>query len=200
MEERNRDKEVPDNKNITPVTTAKILPVSGIRKIRAWLHGSTDGSILGNIMVDVVVPAGKELLSKTFDMLIYRGEGRPDKRRPNGSRVQYDGYFDRPYSSTASYGSAPKRDTSYNSYMGNSALDYDNIYVETRVKAIEALSKLDELLNRYHIVTVSDLYVVVNMKPAHTANKYGWTDLSTADFVSTRDGYLLKLPRAMPID
>ena len=199
--EKEKSKETPV-KTITPITTAKVLPATGFKKFKAWLNGDAANSLFGRVVTDVVIPAGKEILSRTFDMLVYKGEGRPYRRRDGASsRVSYDGYYDRPYSSASSSSSSVSRRTpDYSSYMGRAALDYDNIYVDTRTQAIDVLEQLDYLLNRFNIVTVADLYQVVNIRGAHTANKYGWTDLSGANFVSTSQGYLLKFPRAMPID
>ena len=200
--EKEKNKETPV-KTITPVVTAKVLPATGFKKFKAWLNGDAANSIFGRIVTDVVIPAGKEILSRTFDMLVYKGEGRPNRRRDGASsRVSYDGCYDRPYSSSyySNSSSASRRTPDYSSYMGRAALEYDNIYVDTRTQAIDVLEQLEDLLTRFNIVTVADLYQVVNIRGAHTANKYGWTDLSGANFVSTSQGYLLKFPRAMPID
>ena len=49
------------------------------------------------------------------------------------------------------------------------------------------------------MVSVMDLYDLVGITGQYTDNKYGWTNLRNAEPVRTRDGYMLKLPRAIPL-
>ena len=59
---------------------------------------------------------------------------------------------------------------------------------------------MDELLETYDIVSVADLYDLVGKTCNYTDNKYGWTNLRNAEPVRVRDGWLLKLPKAGPIN
>ena len=59
---------------------------------------------------------------------------------------------------------------------------------------------MEEVIDHYGFVTVADMYEMANMSAPFTANKYGWTSIRTAEPVRVRDGYILKLPKAMPID
>ena len=59
---------------------------------------------------------------------------------------------------------------------------------------------MDELIEHYGIVSVADLYDLVGITGSYTDNKYGWTDIRTAQVVRVRDGYKIKLPRAIPLD
>ena len=45
------------------------------------------------------------------------------------------------------------------------------------------------------------MYDLSGLTPPYTANSYGWTSIRTAEPVRVRDGgYVLKLPKASPID
>ena len=59
---------------------------------------------------------------------------------------------------------------------------------------------MDELIETYGIVSVADLYDLVGKSCNYTDNKYGWTNIRNAEPVRVRDGYLLKMPKAGPID
>ena len=60
---------------------------------------------------------------------------------------------------------------------------------------------MDELIDAYGFVTVADLYDLVGVTGNYTDNKYGWTSIRNAEPVRARGGgYILKLPRAIPID
>ena len=50
------------------------------------------------------------------------------------------------------------------------------------------------------LVTVADMYEFSGLAAPYTAVKYGWFNLRTAEVIRGRDGYYLKLPKAMPID
>ena len=76
----------------------------------------------------------------------------------------------------------------------------DNIILSSRGEAESVLARMDELVYTYGLVRVADLYDLVGVTGDYTDNKYGWTSLRTATIVRVRDGYQIKLPRAVPID
>ena len=61
---------------------------------------------------------------------------------------------------------------------------------------------MDDMIDRYGWATVLDLYESADLggSAPYTANKYGWTSLRSADIIKVRDGYVIKLPKAMPLD
>ena len=60
---------------------------------------------------------------------------------------------------------------------------------------------MDDILDQYGTVSVSDLYELADVAcPHYTANKYGWTSLKNAQVMRCRDGYIIKLPRATVIN
>ena len=59
---------------------------------------------------------------------------------------------------------------------------------------------MDELIATYGLVSVADLYDLVGIAGSYTDNKYGWTDIRNASVVRVRDGYVIKLPRALPLN
>ena len=71
--------------------------------------------------------------------------------------------------------------------------------LETRGEAEEVLARMDELIDMYGQVSVADLYDLVGKTCEYTDNKYGWTNIRNAEPVRVRDGYLLKMPKALPI-
>ena len=60
---------------------------------------------------------------------------------------------------------------------------------------------MDELISIYGFVSVADLYDMVGITQPYTYNKYGWTNLNSASATKLRGGgYLLNLPKALPLD
>lgn len=79
--------------------------------------------------------------------------------------------------------------------------DYDNIVFETRADAEAVIEQMIDIIDRYGLVTVADLYDMVDMSHPFTSNDYGWTSLRNANVDRVRGGgYVLKLPKAMPIE
>ena len=72
--------------------------------------------------------------------------------------------------------------------------------MSNRGEAQDVLDRMDELMDTYGLVRVADLYDLVGITGNYTDNKYGWTNIRNAEIVRVRDGYMIKMPRAVPID
>lgn len=75
-------------------------------------------------------------------------------------------------------------------------LDFKEIIFESRKSAEEVLTRMDELLETYKMVTVADFYDIAGITPSFFDTRYGWTNLKDAEVVRVRDGYKIKLPKA----
>ena len=144
------------------------------------------------ILMDVLVPAVKKALSDIVkdgvDMILY-GETNRNRKNGNTSRVNYRGYYDR----------EERRDRP--SSRSRDYLDYDEIIFDARGDAEAVLDAMNDIIDQYGIVSVADLYDLANLDhPPYTMNKYGWTNIAGARAMRVRDGYALKLPRAVPIN
>ena len=71
--------------------------------------------------------------------------------------------------------------------------------METSGEAEEVLSRMDELIDTYGVVSVADLYDLIGKSCEYTDNKYGWTNIRNAEPIRVYNGYMLKLPKALPI-
>lgn len=148
-------------------------------------------SVKEYIIFDVLIPAAKNAISDMvttgIQMMLY-GEVRGGSKS-KGSKVSYSKYYD------------DRRERDYDRRSRTRCgYDYDEIILESRAEAEEVLNSMDDLLERYGLVSVADLYDLVGVTGNYTDNKYGWTNLRHASVQRLRDGYLLKLPRAIPLD
>ena len=105
------------------------------------------------------------------------------------SRVSYSQYYDRDRVRRDREPVAPRANYSYN-----------DILLDNRGEAEEVLARMDELVATYGMVSVADLNELVGITGNYTDNNYGWTNIKSAYVQRVRDGYLIKLPRAIPID
>lgn len=188
-EERERVITKPD---ISPV---KVKKKSGVGKIISSIISDDADSIGSYAVSDVLIPAIKKAISDIvtngIDILLYGESGRRARRdNISSSYVSYRGYSDNTSSDR-------NRDRDAGS---PTRFDYDRIVFNSRSDAIATLDNLCSVISQYGYVTVADLYDMVEMDHPHTAVKYGWTNLNTARVEGVRDGYVLRLPKAMTID
>ena len=74
------------------------------------------------------------------------------------------------------------------------------LLLESRGEAEDVLERMDELIATYQVVSVADFYDLVGVSGNYTDNKYGWTDIRNASVIRVRDGYMIKLPKALPLN
>lgn len=143
------------------------------------------------VFMDVLIPAIKKAISDIVtdgvDMILYGSTGRR-KKDSTSSKISYRNFYDRRDDDRPANGPVPR--------VGYS---YDDIILESKGEAEDVLSRMLEILDTYETVSVADLYDLVGVSGNFTDNRYGWTNLSSAETVRTRDGYKLKLPAARPI-
>lgn len=192
VKEEQKSKEVV-KKDIQPVAKAKTKKKSEVKKFADVFIAEDITSVKDYIVNDVLIPAAKkaisDIITNGIDMILYGEAKGRDRRRDGGSRVSYTKYYER------------DRDRDYDrARTRRSVYDYDDIILDTRGEAEDVLNRMDDLIDAYGMVSVADLYDLVGISGNYTDNKYGWTNLRNAEVRRTRDGYLLKLPKALPFD
>ena len=183
-----------ERKKIEKVVTGKVKTKkkSEISKLKDTFISEDVSNVKSYIVMDVLIPAAKKAISDIvrdgIDMILY-GDTRSGRSSSGASYVSYRSYSDR-----------DRRDTRRESSRTRVGYDYDDIILESRAEAEEVLRRMDELIETYGIVSVADLYDLVGKSCNYTDNKYGWINIRNAEPVRVRDGYLLKMPKAGPID
>lgn len=184
-------REVAPTKKVQQVAAGKPRRKNEVRKLADAFISEDVHSVKDYIIQEVLLPAAKkaisEMVSSGIDMLLY-GEAKSKNRNRNESRVSYTKYYER------------ERDYDRGTRTRARGYDYDDIILDTRREAEEVLDRMQDLIDNYGMVSVADLYDLVGINGSYTDNKYGWTHLRSADVQRVRDGYLLKLPKALPFD
>lgn len=181
-----------DDKKVKKVVAGKVRTKkkSEMSKFKDVFIAEDAQNVKSYIFMDVLVPALKKAISDIvrdgIDMILY-GDTKRSSRSSNSSYISYRDYSNR------------DRDRRDDRRTVRSGFDFEDIIFETRGDAEEVRSLMDELLDQYQVVSVADLYDLAGMSSPYTANKYGWTNLRNAEVVRVRDGYMLKLPKALPI-
>lgn len=180
------------DKKIEKVVRGKVKtkPRSGMSKITDVFISEDASNVKSYIVMDVLVPAVKKAISDIvrdgIDMILY-GESRGRRSSTSSSYVSY-----------RDYSRSDDRDR-FRDSRTRSGYNHDDIILETRGEAEEVLTRMDELIDTYGVVSVADLYDLIGKSCEYTDNKYGWTNIRNAEPIRVRDGYMLKLPKALPI-
>ena len=186
-------KEQPNEKKVQKVVRGKVKTKKKKTSLKDVFISEDAANVKSYVFMDVLVPAVKKAISDIvrdgIDMILY-GEARSRKSSSNASYVSYRSYSDRDR----------REERRYSDSRVRSAYSYDDIILENRGEAEDVLTRMDELIDTYGIVSVADMYDLVGISGNYTDNKYGWTNLRNAEPVRVRDGYMLKLPKPGPIN
>lgn len=167
----------------------RVKKKSGIQKFADIFVPEDVGDIKSYIVATVIIPAIKKAIMDAMDMFLY-GESGSQRKAGSASKVSYRSYYEK---------NQDRRDP--RATRAN-AFDYDNIIFDSYGDADACLDAMYDILSTYPTVSVADLYDLADMPPTNNymLNRYGWVDLSGSTVVRTRDGYILKLPRAVPLN
>ena len=167
---------------------AKVKKKNKILKFADIFLAEDIDSVKEYIVTDVVIPAVKNAISDTVDAFLFNGS--KDRRRSTASKVSYGRDFD-----------DRERRVKEDRSRRAKGYEYDEIIFNTRGDAEAVLDRMNDMLDQFSIVSVGDLYDMADISTDnYTVNKYGWKDIQSANVVRVRDGYIIKLPKPMPID
>lgn len=183
-----------ERKKVDKIVNGKVTTKkkTGLQRFGSELLSSDIDNVKDYIFLDVLIPAIKEAISDIvkngIDMFLYPNGGSSNKNKRPSEFVSYDKRY-----------SSNKSNDRYARARVSTGYNVDDIILETRGEAEDVLYQMDELIDRYGIVSVADLYDMVGVTGNYTDNKYGWTSIRNAKPVRVRGGYTLRLPKAMPL-
>ncbi len=179
-------------KKVQKVVNGKVKTKSNEgRKLASMFISEDATSVKSYIIMDVLVPTIKktlfDIVTDSLDMILNGGTG--SRKHKSGSKISYRSYYD------------DKRDDRRSGdYRARGRFDYDDLIFDSRGECEAVREQMVDLIDTYGFVTVADMYDMADLPAPYTSNKYGWTNIRTAETVRVKDGYVLKLPKAMPID
>lgn len=177
-------------KRVQKVVSGKVKTKSNEgRKLASMFISEDAANVKSYIILDVLVPTIKktlfDIITDSLDMILNGGTG--SRKHKSGNKISYRNYYD------------DKRDDRRGE-RARVRFDYDDIVFESRGECEAVREQMVDVIDTYGFVTVADMYDMADLRAPYTSSKYGWTNIRTADVVRVRDGYVLKLPKAMPID
>lgn len=192
--DKSRQEQQSDRKVEAVITgNAKTRKKGEMQKFADVFIAEDANNVKSYILMEVIIPAVKKAISDIvttgIDMILY---GEAGKTRKNGaaSKISYRNYYEQESGRTRA-GSAGRRNS----------FDYDDVIFDTRGDAEAVLDAMNDIISQYGTVSVSDFYDLARVpNDNYTMNRYGWTNIGGATAVRVRDGYILKLPRAIPLN
>lgn len=192
-----KKEEAPVEKRIDKpaVTAAAKTKKNEMRKLTDIFISEDAANVKSYILLDVLVPAVKKAISDIvtngIDMILYGGTGH-SRKGTSASKVSYRDYYDR---------DGRRRDSGV-ARASSSNFSYDDIIFENRGDAENVLTEMENVIEKYGFVSVGDLYDLADVSTTnYLVNRYGWINLSGVVVVRDfRGGYVLKLPRAVPLN
>lgn len=171
-------------------------------------------SIWSKVFVGIKPTSGQTMKEFIFDEIVTPLIQRAVVEGVTGAinfLVKGDAYADRK--------DAPKFGKSYINYNGissgkpnggnnyvysgkNAGMDIENVWFESRVDAQRVLDEMNGAIAQYDILTVNGFYDIIGrtsiIDPSN--ERFGWSDLRNAYVTASRGGWVLHLPRPLPID
>lgn len=188
------EQEKKPERKITKVTDgpARVRKKTGVNKFVDTFISEDVENVKSYIVTDVLIPAIKntilDIITDSANMF-FGGSGR-SKRGSSGSKISYRNFYEQ--RDTRGRVSESKTSTRF---------DYNDIVFDSRGEAQAALDQMEDVISEYGFVTVADFYDMADLSQPYTSNKYGWTNVRNAEVLRLRDGgYIIKLPKAMPIE
>lgn len=153
------------------------------------------GNVGEYILTEVVVPATKNLIvdmiGQSVERMLFGTSRGRIRRSPLGASLRDSVNYSR-YSEREPIRRPMSREA-------RARHDFNEIVLENRSEAVEVVEALIDRIARYGAVTVADLYDFVGTTGSFADQRWGWSDLTTADVRQVPGGFLLDLPAPEPI-
>ena len=163
--------------------------------------GLEETRTVGDYLVwEVLIPAAKEmvadLVKRGIDVFLYGGASpkKPSSRTGGKPYVSYEGYY-----SSKNY--VPRDYKQERSRYYKKSFDFREFVFEDRRDAEMVLNELCETIDVYGFAKVSDFYSLVGeTERDFTDHGYGWDALGSASVERVRDGWVVDMPRPIPLN
>lgn len=186
-------------RKLEKVATGRV--VTRQKPLLARLFGDNLKNALYFIVYDVLIPEARNtfvsMVKDGIDVMVY-GEGTKDNRRGNIRRDRGRSYVS--YSKMYDRDSRFDRNKERRRSHSKASHRFDDIVLDRIEDAELVLSNLVDLIDDYGIAKVSDFYDQVDLNADYVDYKWGWDNLSDAHIERERDGWILRMPKPIPLD
>lgn len=185
---------------VKQVAKGKVRKQSLLKKFTRYIIEDNIESAKEKTLGEIIIPGVKTLIFDTLtdmlDIMLFGGNGAPmgryaaSPRARKGGQTSYDKYYNSKTTGNGTRGGS-YRDVPY---------DPDDIILDTRAQANNALNELNNIILKYGQASVANFYDIVGVTGEWTDNRYGWTSLRGAGIKPVRDGFMIILPPTVVLD
>lgn len=165
---------------------------SGVAKLKRNFISDEANGIGSYIVMDILIPAAKkamyDIVVNGINMMLYGEAATPSTSRFSGgttAKISYNECYAKPKAAERS----------------NRWYDFDDILFDLPRDAEYVITKMNEIVDTYNLVSVADMYDLSGLSCDWTAQNYGWTNVAQAHVVPVHGTgkFTIKLPKALPI-
>lgn len=190
---------VPEEKNLEKVVTGEVVVrKQGFgRKFKGLFFGEDFKNVCSYVYEEKIIPGIQNALFDAIvggaDRALWGRRKSPTTHQHPGMRprIQYNnpdrGRLD-PRTMSARLPNQPPHRSQVNRREAN------DIVLASRDDAKQVLDMMDNCINKYEVVSLADVYEILGLPKATVDQRWGWTNITSADIRQIRDGYLLELP------
>lgn len=170
------------------------------KKDRAFFKESAKD--VGRYLVwDVLIPAFKDLVAdivkKGIDVALFGEESssrNSNKRLDNPSYISYGNY--------SKHRDRERRNgrRHEDQAIRGHGKQVEDPWFESESKALDVRDQMVEIVDRYDMAFVADLYDLMDEPALHTDYKFGWYEFGDANVRRVRDGFVIDLPRVREME
>jgi len=181
-------------------TEAVVMKKSLGRKFKDIFIAADFKSVMRAIFNEVLIPAARNTIVDATDQGVKRmmyGEATMRRRAASsGPRITYNNPINR-----GGYGGpGPSRPAALVPGESRSPrYQRDDFILSSREEAELVVERMQDIIDNYEVVSVGDLNDLVGLPTTYMDNKWGWTYIGDVQIRQIREGYLIDLPSAEPI-
>jgi hypothetical protein len=192
-----KDKELKEvvDKHIEKVVSGDVVqkPKGLGRKFKDTFFGGDSKAVGRYIAADVLLPALRNLvvdmITKGAEKMIY---GETTSRRPRDPRINYGAQYSLSSSRSAPFD--PRNPLTAPPRGRLNRREISDVILSSRAEAELVVERLSDILEKYQVASLADLYDLLGLETSHIDNKWGWTFINNVPIRQIRQGYLLELP------
>jgi hypothetical protein len=196
---KDKEKKAKPEKRVEKVVSSEVIvqKKSLGRKFKDTFIEADLKSVVRYLLSDVLLPAARNTIvdasTKGIERMIY-GEAAMRRRSMGaGPRITYNSPINRFRDAT------PERSRLTPGESRSPRHSRDDFILSSREEAELVLERMNDIIDTYEVVSVADLNDLVGFPTSYIDNKWGWIYLGDVQIRQIREGYLIDLPAAEPI-
>lgn len=183
------------------VTGAVLVKRPATRRFKDFIMQESPKIAAKRIGRELLWPQAKAAAEQSFNAFVHAmfwggGQAPPISQIVRGTVLRGQ---TQTYPGVAPSGYQPALSAAMQANVSRPGGQYQDVVSPTNQQAEKLLANMFDLLSRYHVVTVADLYEAAGLPTQISDQSYGWTDLTGSRISRVSQGYVLELPRPVII-